>query len=105
MFNDFDVSFSDHKEDADDIERALELCRDIAKDVDEQVRAHERAQLLLEIYDKTEAKTTTTIRGKTTDTPKVYLRPASNGMSRYTTGLAIKTHNCLPTSMVIITVN
>ena len=54
--------FPDHKEDADNIERALELCRDIAKDVDEQVRAHERAQLLLDIYDKTDAKTATTIK-------------------------------------------
>jgi len=52
----------DHKDDADDIERALELCRDIAKDVDEQVRSHERQQQLMEIYDKTEAKTATTIR-------------------------------------------
>ncbi|XP_078484363.1 uncharacterized protein LOC100175494 isoform X2 [Ciona intestinalis] len=49
----------DHREDYAELERALDLSREIAKDVDEQVQAHEREQLLYEIYEKTDTKTTT----------------------------------------------
>ncbi|XP_076800218.1 rho guanine nucleotide exchange factor 28-like isoform X4 [Clavelina lepadiformis] len=52
-----------HKEDHENLERALELSREIAKDVDDQVRAHEKQQLLKEIHEKTESKSATTFKG------------------------------------------
>nr|XP_018671959.1 rho guanine nucleotide exchange factor 28-like isoform X2 [Ciona intestinalis] len=52
----------DHTEDYAELERALDLSREIAKDVDEQVQAHEREQLLYEIYEKTDTKTTTAFK-------------------------------------------
>nr|CAB3222859.1 rho guanine nucleotide exchange factor 18-like [Phallusia mammillata] len=52
----------DHKEDLEDLNRALELSKEIAKDIDDQVQAFERQRLLFEIHDKTETKTTTTFK-------------------------------------------
>jgi len=54
---------SDHKDDYDNLTRALELSKEIAKDVDEQVQAQQRQQLLLEIQEKTDAKSSTTYKG------------------------------------------
>ena len=56
----------DHKDDYQQLERALELSREIAKDVDEQVQMHEREMLLIETYDKIDSKSSTTLKGEST---------------------------------------
>uniref|UniRef100_H2YLC1 DH domain-containing protein n=1 Tax=Ciona savignyi TaxID=51511 RepID=H2YLC1_CIOSA len=52
-------SKKEHEKDHADLEKALELAKEIAKDVDDQVQAHERKQILLEIHEKMEPKSTT----------------------------------------------
>jgi len=42
----------------------LELSREIAKDVDDQVQMHEREILLMETYDKTDSRSATTLKGE-----------------------------------------
>ena len=58
-------NFPDHKDDYQKLERALELSREIAKDVDEQVQMHERQILLMETFDKIDSKSYTTFKGNT----------------------------------------
>ena len=55
---------SAHPEDFDDIEKALDLSKEIAKAVDDQVQSREKYLQLLEVHEKTEPRANTIYKGQ-----------------------------------------